>query len=136
MKLMKYRAYFGIKYHKDNQNRDKIDSITTVLKNYGIETICIARDIEKWGNIQLSSQELMGITFKEIDKSDFVILEMTEKGVGLGIEAGYAVAKGKRLIILINKKYKLSNTMQGIAHVVIPYSQTDEITISAFRNKL
>jgi len=133
---MKYRAYFGIKYHEDNRNRDEIDSLSIALNNNGIETICIVRDVEKWGDVQLSSQELMKITFDEIDKSDFVILEMTEKGVGLGIEAGYAVAKGKPVIVLTKEKQKLSNTMQGIANVVIQYSQPEEIEILAHNKSL
>ena len=73
----------------------------------------------------------MRITFEEIDKSDFVILEMSEKGVGLGIEAGYAIARKKPLIVLIKQGLELSNTMQGIADIVIPYSQPEEIKISA-----
>jgi len=133
---MKYRAYFGIKYHEDNRNRDEIDSLSVALINNGIETICIVRDVEKWGDVQLSSQELMKITFDEIDKSDFVIMEMTEKGVGLGIEAGYAIAKGKPVIVLTKEKQKLSNTMQGIANVVIQYSQPEEIDIFAHDKSL
>jgi nucleoside 2-deoxyribosyltransferase len=133
---MKYKAYFGIKYHEDNRNKDEIDSLAAVLNNDGIETICITRDVEKWGNVQLSSQELMKITFEEIDKSDFVVLEMSEKGVGLGIEAGYAAAKGKPLIVLIKEEQKLSDTMQGIADVVIPYNQPEEIAISAHNKTL
>jgi nucleoside 2-deoxyribosyltransferase len=134
--FMKYKAYFGIKYHEDNRNRDEIDSLTVALKNDGIEAICMVRDVEKWGDVQLSSQELMKIAFDEIDKSDFVILEMTEKGVGLGIEAGYAVAKGKPVIILTKEIQKLSNTMQGIANVVIQYSQPEEIEIFTHNKSL
>jgi len=133
---MKYRAYFGIKYHEDNRNRDQIESLSVALKNDGIETICIVRDVEKWGDVQLSPQELMKITFDEIDKSDFVILEMTEKGVGLGIEAGYAVGKGKPVIVLTKEKQKLSTTMQGIATVVIQYSQPEEIEILTHNKSL
>ena len=133
---MKYRAYFGIKYHEDNRNRGEIDSLSSALRNAGIETICIVRDVEKWGDVQLSSQELMKITFDEIDKSDFVILEMTEKGVGLGIEAGYAIAKGKPVIVLTKEVQKLSNTMQGIANVVIQYSQPEEIDIFTHNKSL
>lgn len=135
-KTMNYRAYFGIKFYKDNRNRDEINSISVTLQEDGIQTVCIARDVEKWGDVTLSSQELMRMAFEEIDKSDFVILEMSEKGVGLGIEAGYAVAKKKPLIVLIKKGLELSNTMQGIADVVIPYSQPEEIKISVHKKLL
>ena len=133
---MKYRAYFGIKYHEDNRNRDEIESLSAALLNNGIETICIVRDIEKWGDVQLSSKELMKTTFDEIDNSDFVILEMTEKGVGLGIEAGYAIAKGKPVIVLTKEIQNLSSTMQGIANVVIQYSQPEEIDLFAHNKSL
>jgi nucleoside 2-deoxyribosyltransferase len=133
---MKYRAYFGIKYHEDNRNKNEIDSLSAAFRNDGIETICIARDLEEWGDVHLSSQELMKITFEEIDKSDFVVLEMSEKGVGLGIEAGYASAKGKPLVVLIRDGQELSNTLQGIADVVITYCQPEEIKISAHNKAL
>ena len=135
-KEMNYRAYFGIKFYEDSRNRDEINSISVVLQDDGIQTVCIARDVEKWGEVTLSSQELMRITFEEIDKSDFVILEMSEKGVGLGIEAGYAVARKKPLIVLIKQGLELSNTIQGIADIVIQYSQPEEIKISAHNHSL
>lgn len=133
---MNYRAYFGFKFYEDNRNRDEINSICAVLQDDGIQTVCIVRDVEKWGDVKLSSQELMRITFEEIDKSDMVILEMSEKGVGLGIEAGYAVARKKPLIVLIKQGLALSNTMHGIADIVIPYHQPEEIKISAHYNSL
>ena len=133
---MNYRAYFGIKFHEDYRNRNEIDSITAALQDDQIQTVCIARDVEKWGDVTLSSHELMRITFEEIAKSDFVVLEMSEKGVGLGIEAGYAVARNKPLVILIKEGIELSNTMQGIADIVIQYSQPDEIKISTHNKSL
>ena len=133
---MNYNAYFGIKYHEDNRNRNEIDSITAALQGDGIETICVDRDIEKWGDITLSAQELMRITFEKIDESDLVVLEMSAKGVGLGIEAGYAVAKSKPLVVLIKNGLQLSNTMQGIADVTITYSHPAEIKISTHNNAM
>lgn len=133
---MNNKAYFGIKFYEDNRNRNDIDSICSVLHNDGIQTICIARDIEKWGEVYFSSKELMQITFEEIDKSDFVVLEMSDKGVGLGIEAGYTAAKKKPLIVLIKSGLELSNTMQGIADIVITYTHPEEIKISAHNKAL
>ena len=133
---LKYRAYLGIKFHEDNRNKGQVESIRAALQDEGVQTVCIARDVEKWGEVSLSSRELMRISFDEIDESDFVILEMSEKGVGLGIEAGYAVARNIPLIILIKHGLKLSNTMQGIATMVIPYSHPAEVRISRHINSL
>lgn len=121
------KAYFGIKFYEDHSNRTEVESITAVLNTAGIQTVCIASDVEKWGSVQLSLPELMERTFAEIDQADMVILEMSEKGVGLGIEAGYAAAKGKQLIVLIKEGGELSGTMKGIADVVITYEKPEEI---------
>ena len=88
------RAYISIKYRADNSNRNCIEKIASALEQNGFETVCITRDIEKWGQIELSPEELMQRTFSEIDLSHLIVIDLTEKGVGLGIEAGYAYAKG------------------------------------------
>lgn len=128
---MTYKAYFGIKYHADNRNRGQVNAICDALAADGIQTVCIARDIEKWGDVTLSQQELMQTSFEEIDKSDLVILEMSEKGVGLGIEAGYAVAKNKPLVVLIKQGLELSTTLKGIADTIIAYSRAGDIRVLA-----
>ncbi|MEW6184624.1 MAG: nucleoside 2-deoxyribosyltransferase [Thermodesulfobacteriota bacterium] len=126
---MTVKAYLGAKYYEDNRNKQDIELISNVLNRDGIETVCIARDVEIWGNKQLPSTELMQRTFYEIDHSDIVILEMSEKGVGLGIEAGYAFAKGKPIVVLIKEGKELSNTMQGVASRVITYRLLEEINL-------
>jgi len=127
---MSIKAYLGIKYHEDHRNKDEIDALSAVLKDKGIETTCIARDVEKWGEVQLSAQALMKRAFKEIDQAEIIILEMTEKGIGLGIEAGYASARGKPLIVITKDASTLSATMRGIADTIIQYSQPLEINLS------
>ena len=81
---MKYTAYFGIKYHGDNSNKDLIETIAANLETVGIEIVCIARDIEKWGKVQFTPHELMKITCDQIDSSDFVVLEMSGSGPSCG----------------------------------------------------
>jgi hypothetical protein len=125
---MKYKAYFGIKYHEDFGNRCEIEAIITALENGGIQTICMVRDFEKWGDFNFTPKELMKKTFDQIDLCDMVILEMSEKGVGLGIEAGYAAAKVKHMIVLIREGKDVSVTLQGIADEVICYGHPREIT--------
>ena len=53
------KAYISIKYREDNSNKDCIQKISSALEQNGFETVCIARDIEKWGQVELSPQELM-----------------------------------------------------------------------------
>jgi 2'-deoxynucleoside 5'-phosphate N-hydrolase len=128
--IMINQAYIGIKYYEDNRNQPEIARLSRQLEQAGYTTVCIARDIEKWGAVHLSPQELMRRTFAVIDESDLVVMEMSEKGVGLGIEAGYAYAKGKYLLIVLQKKRELSSTMAGIATKIIHYNTLEQLDLS------
>ncbi|MCP4424711.1 MAG: nucleoside 2-deoxyribosyltransferase [Chloroflexi bacterium] len=118
---MTKQAYIGIKFYEDNRNKNEILALSDWLNRAGYSAVCIARDVEQWGTIRLTPQELMQITFAEIDKADLVVMEMSVKGVGLGIEAGYAYAQGKPIVVLIREGRELSETMAGIATKVIAY---------------
>ena len=122
------KAYISIKYRADNSNKDCIENITSVLERNGFETVCIARDIEKWGEIQLSPHELMQRAFAEIDLSDLLVVDLTEKGVGLGIEAGYAYARQIPIVVIARKGSDISATLQGIARKLFLYDEFEELT--------
>lgn len=55
-------------------------------------TRCVARDFEEWGQVSLEAHDLMERALGAIRQSTAVVVEFSEKGVGLGIEAGYALA--------------------------------------------
>ena len=122
------RAYISIKYRADNSNRNCIEKIASALEQNGFETVCITRDIEKWGQIELSPEELMQRTFAEIDSSHLIVVDLTEKGVGLGIEAGYAYAKGIPITVIAKKGSDISATLQGISQQLFLYDEFDDLT--------
>ena len=121
------KAYFGIKYYEDCRNRLIIEQICAILENHDYETSCIIRDMEKWGLEEFTPDDLMKATFKEIDSSNLVLVEVSEKGVGLGIEAGYAYAKGIPVAGIAKKGSDISNTMLGILTQVIMYEKLEDI---------
>ncbi len=108
------KAYLGIKYHSDHSNKEKIKLISSIVEKFGYVTTCITRDVEKWGKIKFSPKELMLETFKIIESSNIAIIDLSEKGVGLGIEAGYAYSK-QIPIITISEKQQISTTLLGIS---------------------
>ena len=121
------KAYISIKYHDDNANQDTIERISSALVQSGFETVCIARDIEKWGLVKYDARELMRKTFEEIASSDVVVVELTEKGVGVGIEAGYAHAKGIPVVAIARRGADISATLRGISDAVLHYERFDEL---------
>jgi len=80
----------------------------------------------KWGQISLSPEDLMLKTFKVIDSSDVTIIDLSEKGVGLGIEAGYSYAN-KVPIITIADNEDMSTTMLGISGDYFVYENENDL---------
>ena len=121
------KAFISIKYREDQQNRPCIEKISAALEHSGFETVCVARDIEKWGQVEFSPETLMRKTFDEIDSSHLIVVDLTEKGVGLGIEAGYAHARGKPIVTIAKKGSDISTTLLGISQELFLYDEFDEL---------
>ncbi len=121
------KAYLGIKYYEDNRNRPLIEGISSALEQCDFETVCIVRDIEKWGYQRFSPTDLMQKTFAIIQTSQIVVIDLSEKGVGLGIEAGYAVAKNVPVITIAQKGADISTTLKGISQAVFLYHNFEEL---------
>jgi nucleoside 2-deoxyribosyltransferase len=121
------KAYIAIKFHPDGKNKDKVEDISKALKQNGIEPFCFVRDIEKFSKNSFTAKELMQKTFEAIDSCDLMVVDLTEKGVGLGIEAGYAHAKGIPIITIAEKGSDISKTLQGISKEVILYDKEDDL---------
>ncbi len=121
------KAYIGVKYHEDYRNKLVVDKISSILEEKGYETICIVRDIRDEEQIRYTPNELMKLTFKKINICDLVIIELTEKGVGLGIEAGYAFAKEIPIIVIAKSGSDISETLAGISKKIIFYDDIESI---------
>ena len=108
------RAYLAIKYMEDASNRPQVDAIAAALAQQGVESFCTARDLERWGEVHFECTELMTRTFEEIRNCDLLVLDISVKGVGLGIEAGYAHAIGKPIVVIARAGSDIPATLLGI----------------------
>lgn len=123
------RVYLAIKYHPDLSNRSRIEGITGVLEGLGYETLCATRDLEQWGRISFPPRELMIRSFAMIDSCDILVADITEKGVGIGIEAGYAYARTIPVYTIVAKGMPVSNTLRGISKAISEYQDYSEIKV-------
>jgi hypothetical protein len=121
------KLFLSIKYHPNQSNRERIEQILAALEKNGNQATCIVRDIEAWGTIHYDPRELMQITFREIRGSQRVVIDLTEKGVGVGIEAGYATARGIEVITIAQAGCEVSTTLAGISNRVLYYDHPDEL---------
>ena len=121
------QAYLAIKYHPDHRNRPLIEQLSQALQQNGYQTHCVTRDLEEWGAQQFTPAVLMQKSFALIEQSDLVVIELTEKGVGLGIEAGYAHAKGLPILTIAQAGADVSTTLRGISAHVMHYADLAEL---------
>ncbi len=125
--LRRMNIYLALKYHATQQNRALIETISAVLTNAGHRVTVAVRDLEQWGAVALAPDQLMRQVFWTIDRTDLVLLELSEKGVGLGIEAGYAHAQGIPVVVVAPHGTDISATLLGIATRVVHYGQPVEL---------
>ena len=122
------KVFLSIKFWGDNRNREDIEGIIDALERAGFNVFCFIRDAEEWGKNQFEPEELMRITFNQIDKSDFLIANVADWPIGVGVEAGYAYARGIPVICICPVNKKVANTVAGLAKHVITYEDYSDLT--------
>lgn len=128
------RIYLAIKFHSDNRNRPLIEALVSRLVEQGHSVVCAVRDFENWGEMTFDPRELLMKSFAAIESCDLVLIEATEKGMGIGIEAGFAFARQKPVITIAPPDVDLSINLRSLSSNVVWYKDVSEVVIpSAFR---
>lgn len=89
--------------------------------------VCVAAETGQGGALQSDPYELMRQTFLELRDSKLVIVDLTEKGVGVGIEAGYAKARGIPIVTIAAAGSEISETLAGISDKVFIYKDWEAL---------
>ena len=104
-------------------DEETMNHLCSLVKKAGLEDYCFVRD-EK---IFTDTKELMMRAKEEIEKSDWFLIDMTEKPTGRAIEAGIAYSLGKKIVTIMKKGTEIKDTTRGISDFVIEYENIDEI---------
>lgn len=118
------KAFISVSFKKKNELKDEIATIAKVLKKHNIDSFVF---VNTYIFSSGKEKEMMNKATKAIIASDFLITELTDKAIGVGIEIGYAYALGKKIIYLRKKQAEYSTTVGGIADKQIVYSNNDEL---------
>ena len=70
---------------------------------------------------------MMQKAMEDVEKSAILIAEVSEKGIGIGIEVGYAKAKNIPVIYVRNSSSEHSTTVSGIADFKIIYENVIDL---------
>ena len=120
------KAYLSISFGGRKEMEESVQIITNSLKTANIETwIFVDQYLFKTNQ----EKKMMQQALADIDACDFLIAETSIKGIGIGIEVGYAKAKGKTVVYIRNKKAELSTTVSGISDYQIVYASANELRV-------
>ncbi|MBI4032442.1 hypothetical protein HY374_01920 [Candidatus Berkelbacteria bacterium] len=121
------RAYLSIKYEGDD-NEETVQSLCTAAERAGFLVSCTNRDFDDFGRNDRDPEELMPFMQDAIEQADVLLLDLTDKGVGLGVEAGYGAALGKPIVALAHEDAEIPTTIEALARRVIRYQGFDDLT--------
>lgn len=123
---IKPRIFITASFQKD-ENRVEIENLCLLVKSAGFEDFCFIRDIENYQHIFNDPAKLMESAKKEIEKSEYLLIDMTDKPTGRAIEAGMAYALGKKVVVIMKRGTQIKDTTRGVATAIIEYNKLDDI---------
>ena len=116
MKLM--RAYISVSFSKRQAFNEAISVIVNELNRFNIEPFIF---VDNYHFTPGQEKQMMQQATLDMDRSDLLIAETSDKGIGIGIEVGYAKAKGKPVIYVRQSNAEHSTTTAGISDFQIIY---------------
>ena len=121
------KVFLSVKYHADLGNADHVHHLVELLAFHRMQAVCGALESTRDALVHFTPDELMRHTFTTLRACKLVVVDLSEKGVGIGIEAGYATARGIPVITLAPAGADVSETLSGISQSVFWYHNWDEL---------
>jgi 2'-deoxynucleoside 5'-phosphate N-hydrolase len=118
------QAYIAVSYSKRKFLQAELEIIKQTLDQYHIDPFVF---VDIYNFEPAEEKHMMQQAFAAIDKSDLLIADTTDKTIGIGIEVGYAKAKGKPIIYLRNNTAEYSTTVSGASDFTIIYTSSNNL---------
>ncbi|MDM1466716.1 hypothetical protein HX045_08085 [Myroides odoratimimus] len=118
------QIYISCSFSMQNELREATDRMKQEINTMGYQPFVF---IEHYTFRLDQEKEMMIQAMKDIDESCCLFAETTDKGIGIGIEAGYAKAQGKPLVYLRQADASHSTTMSGVADYHILYHSIEDL---------
>ncbi|MEJ8843532.1 nucleoside 2-deoxyribosyltransferase [Lacibacter sp. H375] len=118
------KAYISISYQRRRSLNTAITAIMSVLEEHQVESFVF---VDHYKFEETHEEEMMRSALAELEQCDLLIAETSHKGIGIGIEAGYAKAKNKPVVYLRHKEAEHSTTLSGASDHRVIYKNTDDL---------
>ncbi len=118
-------AFISLSFAHRDALRGTVRHMTTVLQEYGIAVTVF---VDKYAFGPNEEETMMQVSAQCIAQCDFVIAEVSQKAIGVGVEVGYARGLGKPVIYMRHQDADHSTTVAGIStHQIIYTSVADMV---------
>jgi nucleoside 2-deoxyribosyltransferase len=110
------------------QLEKNLEQLASILSDMGHDTFIFDRDIKNWQNIEIPREESSKMVFSAMADCDGVIayVNHNEPSEGMAMEAGYAKALGKKLIMVV-KEGTGSPRVRSICDLYIEFEDTSDL---------
>jgi|SRR6185369_14861293 len=120
------RAYISVSFAKSPDLSDILNAIEAILSENNIEPFVFVRQHQFTAGQEI---QMMKQALEEIDKSEILIAESSDKAIGIGIEAGYAKAMKKPIVYLRMASAEHSTTLGGISDHQVIYRDVLDLSL-------
>jgi nucleoside 2-deoxyribosyltransferase len=105
-----------------------LEHLSSMLSDMGHETFIFERDIKNWQNIDIPREESSKMVFSAMAECDGVIAyaNHSELSEGMAMEAGYAKALNKKIILAV-KNGSSSSRVRSICDIYFEFDDIDEL---------
>lgn len=117
-------AYISVSFHNRLLYTQALTAIAEALTSFWILPFIF---IDHYTFEPFHERTMMAQAMKDIDRCNLLIAETSDKAIGIGVEAGYAKAKGRPVIYLRHKDAAHSTTVAGISDSQIFYTDTKDL---------
>lgn len=118
------RAYLALSLSMRPMLNQVVEVLREILEEQGIALFVF---VDHFSFTLAEESAMMQQAFQEIDHADLLIAECSEKAIGVGIEAGYALGKGKNVWYLRQINSPHSTTLSGAAQKSFIYSDPADL---------
>jgi nucleoside 2-deoxyribosyltransferase len=117
-------AYISVSFRKKEVLSKELTAITDALNDFKIQAFVF---VDNYVFSAAQEKQMMQQAMHDIDRCDLLIAETSDKGIGIGIEVGYAKAKNKPVIYVRHNTAEHSTTVSGISDFQIVYADAADL---------
>ena len=118
------KAYISVSLSNRKIVEKEITAINETLDKFKITPFVF---VDRYTFHPSEEKQMMEQAMGDIDNCNILIAETSHKAIGVGVEAGYARAKGKPVIYLRRTDAEHSSTVSGISNFKIVYTDTIDL---------